>query len=263
MTEGLIAKRAGAPYTHTRSKDWLKFKCVAEQEFVIGGFADPAGSRRGFGALLVGYYAGVDSLRYAGKVGTGYNERTLADLRARMDGLVRATQPFTGSPVREKGAHWIPARTRGADRLHRVDPRRQASPPALPRSAYRQGSERRRPGGAGMSDETFRVGGRTMRMVCMPDKVLVPDGDITKRDLAAYYATVAPVMVPHLRSRPLSVQRFPDGIDGGGFMQKHTPPWMPGCGCTTPRWTRSVAARSTCTSATTRPRWFTWPIQQA
>jgi bifunctional non-homologous end joining protein LigD len=105
--EGLIAKRADAPYTHLRSRDWLKFKCVAEQEFVIGGFTEPAGSRRGFGALLVGYYDGRDSLRYAGKVGTGYNDRTLAELRARMDGLVRDTQPFTGSPVREKGAHWI------------------------------------------------------------------------------------------------------------------------------------------------------------
>jgi bifunctional non-homologous end joining protein LigD len=105
--EGLIAKRADAAYTHLRSKDWLKFKCVAEQEFVIGGFTDPAGSRRGFGALLVGYYDGRDTLRYAGKVGTGYNDRTLAELRARMDELVRDTQPFTGSPVREKSSHWI------------------------------------------------------------------------------------------------------------------------------------------------------------
>jgi bifunctional non-homologous end joining protein LigD len=105
--EGLIAKRADAPYVHRRSPDWLKFKCVAEQEFVIGGFTDPAGSRRGFGALLVGYYAGRDTLRYAGKVGTGYNDRTLAELRERMDGLVRDTQPFSGAPVRERGAHWI------------------------------------------------------------------------------------------------------------------------------------------------------------
>jgi bifunctional non-homologous end joining protein LigD len=77
-----------------------------------------------------------------------------------------------------------------------------------------------------MSDEVFRIGGRTIT-VTHADKVLVPDGDIAKRDLAAYYAAVAPVMVPHVRSRPLSVQRFPDGIDGGGFMQKHTPPSMP------------------------------------
>jgi bifunctional non-homologous end joining protein LigD len=105
--EGVIAKRADAPYVHRRSPDWLKFKCVAEQEFVIGGFTDPAGSRRGFGALLVGYYSDRDTLRYAGKVGTGYDDRTLADLRARMDGLIGDTQPFAGAPVRERGAHWL------------------------------------------------------------------------------------------------------------------------------------------------------------
>lgn len=77
-----------------------------------------------------------------------------------------------------------------------------------------------------MTDELFRVGGRSIT-VTHADKVLIPDGDIAKRDLAAYYAAVAPVMVPHLRGRPLSVQRFPDGIDRGGFMQKHTPPAVP------------------------------------
>jgi len=105
--EGLIAKRADARYVHRRSPDWLKFKCVAEQEFVIGGFTDPAGSRRGFGALLVGYYADHETFRYAGKVGTGYDERTLAALRTRMDGLLRDTQPFAGAPVRERGTHWV------------------------------------------------------------------------------------------------------------------------------------------------------------
>jgi len=77
-----------------------------------------------------------------------------------------------------------------------------------------------------MSDETLRVGGRAVT-VTHADKVLVADGDITKSDLAAYYSAVGPVMVPHLRGRPLSVQRFPDGIDGGGFMQKHMPPSIP------------------------------------
>jgi bifunctional non-homologous end joining protein LigD len=104
--EGLIAKRADAPYVHGRSADWLKFKCTVEQEFVVGGFTDPAGSRTGFGALLVGYYDEAD-LRYAGKVGTGYDTATLTALRTRLDGLVRATQPFAGPPVRERGAHWI------------------------------------------------------------------------------------------------------------------------------------------------------------
>ena len=103
--EGLIAKRADAPYRSGRSADWLKFKCVREQELVIGGFTDPKGSRHGFGALLLGYYDGA-RLRYAGKVGTGYNERTLADLRARLDGLTEPRSPFA-TPVRESGTHWV------------------------------------------------------------------------------------------------------------------------------------------------------------
>src|SRR5262245_29512418 len=81
--EGLIAKRADGPYVGTRSKDWLKLKCVLEQEFVIGGYTDPAGSRTDFGALLVGYYDG-DELRYAGKVGTGYSAKTLSELGGRL-----------------------------------------------------------------------------------------------------------------------------------------------------------------------------------
>jgi bifunctional non-homologous end joining protein LigD len=104
--EGLIAKRADAPYTSGRSRDWLKFKCVAEQEFVIGGYTDPNGSRSGFGALLVGYYDGTH-LRYAGKVGTGYDHATLRALRERMNDLATGAAPFAGPAVREKGAHWV------------------------------------------------------------------------------------------------------------------------------------------------------------
>lgn len=103
--EGLIAKRADRPYRPGRSRDWLKFKCVADQEFVIGGFTDPQGARTGFGALLVGYFD-KGALRYAGKVGTGYDERTLRDLRARLDDLRQGESPFTDA-VRERGAHWV------------------------------------------------------------------------------------------------------------------------------------------------------------
>ncbi|MFF5991420.1 non-homologous end-joining DNA ligase [Prauserella flavalba] len=103
--EGLIAKRADAPYTSGRSRDWLKFKCVKDQEFVVGGYTDPSGSRAGFGSLLVGYYAD-GGLRYAGKVGAGYNDATLRDLRRRFETLGRAKSPFAG-PVREPNSHWL------------------------------------------------------------------------------------------------------------------------------------------------------------
>lgn len=104
--EGLIAKRAASRYRGGRSKDWLKFKCVRDQEFVVGGFTDPQGSRAGFGALLVGYHDGHGALRYAGKVGTGFNDRALRTLRERMDVLAQDRSPFT-DPVDERGAHWI------------------------------------------------------------------------------------------------------------------------------------------------------------
>lgn len=103
--EGLIAKRATAPYQGGRSKDWLKFKCVREQEFVVGGFTEPNGSRMGFGALLLGYYD-HGSLRFAGKVGTGYDTAMLRHLRGRLDELRVPATPFA-EPVRERGTHWV------------------------------------------------------------------------------------------------------------------------------------------------------------
>jgi DNA ligase D-like protein (predicted ligase) len=103
--EGLIAKRADAPYSHRRSGDWLKLKCGAGQEFVIGGFTEPAGSRVGLGALLLGYYQD-DRLRYAGKVGTGFDTATLRGLRRRLDGLARSGSAFHDT-VRERTAHWV------------------------------------------------------------------------------------------------------------------------------------------------------------
>jgi DNA ligase D-like protein (predicted ligase) len=106
--EGLIAKRADSPYTHERSRDWLKLKCSAEQELVIGGYTAPRGSRTELGALLLGYYDG-GRLRYAGKVGTGFTQATLRDLAARLTPLRRERSPFA-DPVRERDATWVEPR---------------------------------------------------------------------------------------------------------------------------------------------------------
>jgi DNA ligase D-like protein (predicted ligase) len=103
--EGLIAKRAGAPYVFGRSKDWLKLKCVWEQEFVIGGYTEPSGSRTDFGALLVGYHED-GRLRYAGKVGTGYNAARLRDLGAQLRSLESSTSPFVDAKPVPRGTHW-------------------------------------------------------------------------------------------------------------------------------------------------------------
>jgi bifunctional non-homologous end joining protein LigD len=102
--EGLIAKRAGAPYRAGRSSDWLKLKCSASQELVIGGWTEPKGSRTGFGALLVGYHDDT-GLRYAGKVGTGFDTATLTDLHRRLTAQARDSSPFVDR-VRLRDAHF-------------------------------------------------------------------------------------------------------------------------------------------------------------
>jgi bifunctional non-homologous end joining protein LigD len=105
--EGLIAKRADSPYRHERSRDWLKLKCVNEQEFVIGGYTDPGGKRVGFGALLVGYYDAQGRLRYAGKVGTGYSDAVLRDLGARLARLEQDEPPFAADRLPRAAVHWV------------------------------------------------------------------------------------------------------------------------------------------------------------
>ncbi len=105
--EGVIAKRRGSPYEHRRSKHWLKMKCEASQELVVGGFTDPQGARVGLGALLVGYYDGDDFV-FAGKIGTGFDTKLLLDLRQRLDALAQTHSPFTKAKgLPRLRAHWV------------------------------------------------------------------------------------------------------------------------------------------------------------
>ena len=104
--EGVIAKRRGSPYEHRRSKQWLKMKCEASQELVVGGFTDPQGARVGLGALLVGYYEGADFV-FAGKLGTGFDTRLLLELRQRLNALEIPDPPFTkATGLPRLRAHW-------------------------------------------------------------------------------------------------------------------------------------------------------------
>ncbi|MGH2811847.1 MAG: non-homologous end-joining DNA ligase, partial [Actinomycetota bacterium] len=108
--EGVIAKRADAAYESRRSKRWLKFKCSFQQEFVIGGYTDPRGSRQSLGALLIGYHEG-DELKYAGKVGTGFGREMLGRLRDLLSPVEREDAPFDkGRALPRKGVHWVEPR---------------------------------------------------------------------------------------------------------------------------------------------------------
>jgi DNA ligase D-like protein (predicted ligase) len=106
--EGLLAKRSDSTYASGRSPHWRKMKCSASQELVVGGWTEPSGSRIGLGALLLGYFDDSDQLHYAGKVGTGFDDRELAELRARFAALATDSSPFADAAVRRvKGAHWV------------------------------------------------------------------------------------------------------------------------------------------------------------
>ena len=217
--EGVIAKRADSPYrSGGRSRDWLKLKCHAEQELVIGGYTAPKGSRTEFGALLVGYYDESGALRYAGKVGTGFDQHTLRELGERLRELEQDELAVRAVQADPAGHALGAARAGRADRLRRVDARRPPAPPALPGPARRQARPRRRPGAAVVSVEIE---------ITHPDKLLFPDDGITKADLADYYERVAEWMLPHVKGRPVSMQRFPDGIDGKGFFHKDVPDYFP------------------------------------
>jgi ATP-dependent DNA ligase len=108
--EGLIVKRATAPYRSGRTRDWLKFKCENAQEFVIGGYTDPQGSRQGLGALLLGYYDARGGLNYAGKVGTGFSESVLRQLSSALSRLERDGPPFDVGRLPRTHVHWVEPR---------------------------------------------------------------------------------------------------------------------------------------------------------
>jgi bifunctional non-homologous end joining protein LigD len=254
--EGIISKRRDAPYQGGRGTAWLKVKCVREQEFVIGGFTEPSGSRSGLGALHVGAWEG-DRLIYRGKVGTGFSDRVLSDLRRRLDGLTTPASPFADGPrgAAARGSHWVRpelvARIRFTDitddgrlRHPSFDGLREDKPPrevqlevpveeesALSASGRspvtsrshgrgRTASAGRRstPAKSGTRGSAVQVGG--VRLTS-PGKVLYPEQALTKLDLAEYYRDIAEWILPHIRNRPLTLVRCPAGRGGSCFFQKH------------------------------------------
>jgi bifunctional non-homologous end joining protein LigD len=251
--EGLVAKRLDSPYRPgERSRAWLKIKNVARQEFVIGGWLPGKGNREGkIGSLLVGYYehAGASRapLRYAGRVGTGFDEAELRRLQHELDARARRTSPFAKlgvQPPREarhvkpelvaevQFSHW----TRDAILRHSVYRGLRDDKPA--RAVLREDPhEEPRAAVAGdepIVHETTRhteivVAGRTLRL-SNRDKLLYPHSGFTKGQLIDYYAAIAPVLLPHLAGHPLTLKRYPDGVDSEFFYEKrcptHRPAWV-------------------------------------
>ena len=230
LLEGSLSKRGDRPWVPGRTRDWLKAKCLARQEFIVGGWTDPTGSRQHFGALLLGVREDDGSLRYAGRVGTGFTERALASLSERLDELAADAAPFADPPKAAR-AHWVRPEL-VAEVAFREWTRdgviRQPSYKGLredkdPKDVVRE-SANGTPGGASdpgatPPDGPVEVGGVT---ITNPGRVLEPAG-ITKADLARYYEAVSGRMLPHVAGRPLTIVRCPHGSSGdvGCFYQKH------------------------------------------
>lgn len=229
--EGAMSKRADSPYrSGERSRDWVKVKCTRRQELVVGGYTDPQGGRAGFGALLLGVYD-RGKLRYAGRVGTGFDAATLDEITGKLKRRARARTPFTDPPrgAMAKGVHWV-----RPDLVAEVDFTEWSADGALRHPSFKglrvdkKASEvvRERPvavknGRASAARAAAAAGSVSGIRISHPDKQLFPPDGPTKLELAQYYARIAPVMLPHLRHRPLSLLRCPDGIGEKCFYQKH------------------------------------------
>lgn len=228
--EGIMSKRADAPYRSGRGKSWLKIKCIRSQEFVIGGYAESDVRGKPFSSLLLGTYDG-ETFMYAGKVGTGFNARDLTALAKRFKPLTRKTSPFGSVPASErKGAVWLKPElvcavnftewTRDGRLRHPSFQGLREDKPA--RAVVREDKDDEEADMAPMTitakTSEIAFGGVTLTS---PGKVLYPDIDFTKLDLARYYETVAPVMLPYVVNRPISLVRCPDGLVGERFFQRH------------------------------------------
>ena len=239
--EGIVAKHATSCYESRRSREWLKIKLVNEQEFVIGGFTPPQGGREHFGALVLGV-RDDGKLRWAGNVGTGFDGKSLAAVYARLQPLVMPRCPFSDPPRPASGIAWVKpelvcqvkfanwttdGRLRApvflglrndkpAAEVERESAEPLADPPAELLTAGRQ-------------EVTLHIEGRDLKFTNL-DKVFYPAEGYTKRDVINYYDAVAGLILPHLRDRPLSLKRYPDGIEKEFFFQKNVraafPPWL-------------------------------------
>ncbi len=218
--EGLIGKQAHGVYFSGRSKGWIKLKCRARQDFVIAGYTPPGGSRHGFGALLVGLFDRAGKLRFAGKVGTGFDDALLRSLTKRLAAIRRDDSPLA-DPPREKGVQWVRpvlvAEIAYAERT-KDGILRQASFMGLREdiNAKSVGEEKPQPPPAPKGEDRVR-GVR----ISHPDRVLWRDESIDKLAYARYCDEVGDWLLPHVKDRPLTLVRCPDGVGGQCFYQRH------------------------------------------
>ncbi|MEO8118873.1 MAG: DNA ligase D [Rhodoferax sp.] len=216
--EGLVGKRKNSLYSSRRSPTWIKLKIQLRQEFVVGGYTEPQGSRTGLGALLLGVHDADQKLRYAGNVGSGFDNQTLRDLKARLSTLHSDRCPFADLPSTVKG-QWVKPQLlvevafsewTAAGRIrHGVFRGLRTDKPA--RQIIRET--------AAMLEKPHPA--PPSLRITHPERVIDTSSGFTKKDMVAYYAAVAALILPHLKDRPTSLVRAPEGISGELFFQKH------------------------------------------
>ena len=244
--EGIVAKRAASRYAGGRSRDWIKLKCYRRQEFVVGGYTVPQGSRAHFGALHLGLYEGppeAPRLVYVSKVGGGFDDAALAAIWKDLQPLRRETSPFAGGPM-GRGHTWVEPRrvceVRFADWTDDGGVRHPIflglRPERKPEECRKEASVALAPAPKADAPATSlddAAKAREVREVTVTNerKVFWPataaTRAYTKGDMVAYYDRVAPLLLPYLRDRPLVLTRHPDGIDGKSFFQKDAPDFAP------------------------------------
>jgi bifunctional non-homologous end joining protein LigD len=253
--EGIMAKRLDSRYAAgRRTRDWLKIKTHGEQEFVIAGFTKGTGRRASsFGSLVLGYYRGGE-LVYAGNVGTGFNSKEIDRLLDKLRPLKRAAAPFREVPkmpkVRKSDVVWVEpqlvAEVEFAEWTH--DGRLRA--PAYKGLREDKAAEevrREEP-----TADRIVSGTRELKLSNL-DKVFFPTERITKGDLIEYYRSVAAVLIPHLKDRPFTMVRWPDGIAAGRFFQKDAPSHMP-------EWIPTYRALVSTRESPRRKKWVNFPL---
>jgi bifunctional non-homologous end joining protein LigD len=223
--EGIVSKRADAPYRSGRTGAWIKAKCTQRQEFVIGGYLPSEKTGRGLRSLLVGYHED-GKLKYAGRVGTGFSTKAADDLKKKLDARQVAKSPFDAKvPPGGKSLVWV-----APEMVAEVEFRSWTGDHIIRHASY-QGLREDKPAEdvvqekpESMKVETANDGSSAVSMsvkLTHPEKLLWPDEKVSKRDLLDHYALVWPRMEKFIVNRPLALVRAPDGVGGQSFFQKH------------------------------------------
>jgi len=254
--EGVIGKRRDSRYVTRRSPEWIKLKCGMRQEFVIGGYTDPKGSRTGVGSLLLGYYDEDGVLRYAGHVGSGFNGASLRHMRETLEKIETDRNPFPPRAVPGRTNHWVkpelvaevsfsewtvadiirhpvfqglrkdkPARSVVREQARHVEEAQAmnanaASPEDVKPAKSKSGKSSKAAKGAESASGLPGNLPATFK-VTHGERVMDPESGVTKLDLVRYYALVGQLMMEHLQDRPVSLVRAPEGVGGELFFQKH------------------------------------------